>query len=203
MKLSHIIYRGKSLKAAVDKFTALGFKVEYGSKEHPHNAVIYFSEGPYIELLDSAPVSPFKLFLLRLMGKGGIADRFVNWGRGDEGFFEICLENYAEDFSAEEKVMKSFGQSYFITNSKRLDPQDRLLKWKMLFPMEKRLPFLMTYFNIDPKPKDFVHPNGFKKIKEVSYPVGEKEWIPLLKALCDDEDLKLVEGAKEIEIVYE
>ena len=99
--------------------------------------------------------------------------------------------------------MKSFGQSYFITNSKRLDPKDRFLKWKMLFPMEKRLPFLMTYFNIDPKPKDFVHPNGFKKIKEVSYPVGQKECIPLLKALCDDEDLKLVEGAKDIEIVYE
>ena len=80
---------------------------------------------------------------------------------------------------------------------------NRLLKWKMLFPMEKRLPFLMTYFNVDPKPKDFVHPNGYKKIKEVSYPVGQKEWIPLLQALCSTRDLKLVEDDREIEIVYE
>ena len=203
MKLSHIIYRGKSLKAAVDKFTALGFKVEYGSKAHPHNALVYFSEGPYIELLADAPVSSFKLFLLRLIGKGKIADRFVNWGRGGEGFFEICLENYEEDFSGEEKIMQSFNQSYFITKSSRLDPMNRLLKWKMLFPMEKRLPFLMTYFNVDPKPKDFVHPNGYKKIKEVSYPVGQKEWIPLLQALCSTRDLKLVEDDREIEIVYE
>lgn len=203
MKLSHVIYRGRTLEEAVHKFTDLGFKVEYGSKEHPHNALIYFSEGPYIELLADAPVSSFKLFLLRLIGKGKIADRFVNWGRGDEGFFEICLENYEEDFREEEKIMQSFDQSYFITKSKRLDPKDRLLKWKMLFPMEKRLPFFMTYFNVNPKPKDFVHPNGFKKIKEVSYPVEQKEWMPLLKALCNANDLKLVEANKEIEIVYE
>lgn len=187
----------------MNKFTDLGFKVEYGSKEHPHNALIYFSEGPYIELLVDAPVSPFKLFLLRLIGKGKIADRFVDWGKGGEGFFEICLENYAEDFREEEKIMQSFNQSYFITKSSRLDPKNRLLRWKMLFPMEKRLPFLMTYFNVDPKPKDFVHPNGFKKIKEVSYPVGQKEWMPLLQALCNPSDLKLVEADKEIEIVYE
>lgn len=203
MKLSHVIYRGRTLEEAVNKFRDLGFKVEFGSKEHPHNALIYFSEGPYIELLADAPVSPFKLFLLRLIGKGKIADRFVDWGRGAEGFFEICLENYEEDFSGEEKIMQSFNQSYFITKSSRLDPKNRLLKWKMLFPMEKRLPFLMTYFNVDPKPKDFVHPNGYKKIKEVSYPVGQKEWIPLLQTLCNARDLKLVEAKKEIEIVYE
>ena len=89
MKLSHIIYRGRTLEEAVNKFTDLGFKVEYGSKEHPHNALIYFSEGPYIELLADAPVPSFKLFLLRLIGKGKIADRFVDWGRGDEGFLRF------------------------------------------------------------------------------------------------------------------
>ena len=31
------------------------------------------------------------------------------------------------------------------------------------------LPFLMTYFNIDPKPKNFIHPNGIKRINKVSY----------------------------------
>lgn len=29
-----------------------------------------------------------------------------------------------------------------------------------------QLPFRMTYFNIDPKPVNFIHPNGIKRIKE-------------------------------------
>ena len=34
------------------EFEKSGFKVEYGSKTKPHNALIYFSEGPYIEILE-------------------------------------------------------------------------------------------------------------------------------------------------------
>ena len=51
MKLSHLIYRGRTLDEAVQQFRDLGFHVEYGSKHNPQNALIYFSHGPYIELL--------------------------------------------------------------------------------------------------------------------------------------------------------
>ncbi|MBT6178310.1 MAG: hypothetical protein HOI23_13775 [Deltaproteobacteria bacterium] len=54
MKLSHINYRGRTLDEAVHKFRELGFHVEYGSKQHPHNALILFFSGPYIELLANA-----------------------------------------------------------------------------------------------------------------------------------------------------
>ena len=49
MKLSHILYKSNNLSEAVKQFEEEGFKVEYGSKHNPKNALIYFSEGPYIE----------------------------------------------------------------------------------------------------------------------------------------------------------
>ena len=65
MKLSHIIYRGRTLDEAVQKFRELGFHLEFGSKEHPHNALNYLSSGPYIGLLAEAPLSAFAKAALR------------------------------------------------------------------------------------------------------------------------------------------
>lgn len=87
MKVSHILYKVNNLEESVLKFQDEGFNVEYGSKIHPHNALIYFSEGPYIELLEKAPVSSFIKVLLRVIGKGNIADRFLQWEEEKEGFF--------------------------------------------------------------------------------------------------------------------
>ena len=50
MKVSHVLYKVINLQDSVTKFQNMGFKVEFGSKNKPHNALIYFSEGPYIEL---------------------------------------------------------------------------------------------------------------------------------------------------------
>ena len=41
MKLSHLIYRGRTLDEAVQQFRDLGFHVEYGSKHNPQNALSF------------------------------------------------------------------------------------------------------------------------------------------------------------------
>ena len=48
----------------------------------------------------------------------------------------------------------------------------------------------MTYFNIDPKPKNFIHPNGIKGINKVSYSI-DSSLIPIFKKLCDDKTIQL------------
>ena len=203
MKVSHVLYKANNLEQAFQEFEKLGYKVEYGSKKKPQNALIYFSEGPYIELLEKAPISSFTKRILRLLGKGKLVDRFEFWENVKEGFFEICLENYTTDFKEEEQILRKFGQDYFITKSKRLDVSNRLLKWKLLFPNDLKIPFLMTYFNIDPKPKNFIHPNGIKKIKSISYGTASK-FLPLLKELCEDDSLRLFVGEEGVkEIIYE
>lgn len=202
MKVSHLVYKVDNLTSGVKSFEDKGFKVEYGAKTNPHNALIYFSEGPYIELLEHAPLTASIKMLLKIAGKQKVVERLAGWGTAKEGPIDLCLENYEPDLSKEAAILKKFKQPYFRTKSKRLDPQDRLLKWKLLFPYELRLPFLMTYFNIDPKPKNFIHPNGVKRIKHISFGM-EARLIPIIKALCEDELLDVQVGHGIKEFVYE
>ena len=201
MKVSHVLYKVHNLEEGVRAFQEKGFHVEYGSKSHPHNALIYFPNGPYIELLSAAPVPKYAQVLLRLIGKGKVADRFKRWASVEEGFFGLCLENYEQDFRSEEKILNNYAQKYFITDSGRTDPMDRVLKWKLLFPYALKLPFLMTYFNVDPKPTVVKHPNGIKQIIKVSFGTDES-LIPVIQALCDDEILNIHLGFGVSEVIY-
>ena len=202
MKVSHVLYKTNNLEASFKEFEKLGYKVVYGSRKKPHNALIYFSEGPYIELLEKAPISSFLKAILRLLGKGKVVDRFNSWENSTEGFFEICLENNTTNFKKEEKILAKFEEGYFITNSKRIDVSNRVLKWKLLFPNQIKIPFLMTQFNINPKPKNFVHPNKIKRIKQISYST-EASIIPVINELCNDDILQLFIGKRDCKVTYE
>jgi len=202
MKLSHILYKSNNLSEAVKQFEEEGFKVEYGSKHNPKNALIYFSEGPYIEILEKAPISNFYTIILRLIGKTHLVNRFNSWKNAEEGYFDICLETYKNDFDDEVQKLNEYKEHYFITKSSRLDPSNRLLKWKLLFPNNIYLPFFMTYFNIDPKPKNFIHPNGVKKINEVSY-YTDNSLISIFKKLCDDSTIKLTNQKGEMRVSFQ
>ena len=202
MKVSHVLYKTNNLEASFKEFEKLGYKVVYGSRKKPHNALIYFSEGPYIELLEKAPVSSFLKVILRLLGKAKVVDRFNSWENSTEGFFEICLENNTTNFKKEEKILAKFKEGYFITNSKRIDASNRVLKWKLLFPNQIKIPFLMTQFNINPKPKNFVHPNKIKRIKQISYST-EASIIPVINELCNDDILQLFIGKRDCKVTYE
>ena len=191
MKLSHILYKANNLSVSVNKFKDEGFRVEYGSKYNHQNALIYFSEGPYIEIIEKAPISNFFMMILRWIGKNHLVKRFKGWENANEGYFDICLENYKNDFNKEVEILNEHKEHYFIAKSSRLDPSNRLLKWKLLFPKNIHLPFFMTYFNIDPKPKNFIHPNGIKKINKVSYSIDDS-LVPIFKQLCDDKTIQLI-----------
>ena len=191
MKVSHVLYKTNNLEASVKEFEKLGYKVVYGSRKKPHNALIYFSEGPYIELLEKAPISSFLKAILRLLGKAKVVDRFNSWENSTEGFFEICLENNTTNFKKEEKILAKFKEGYFITNSKRIDASNRVLKWKLLFPNQTKIPFLMTKFSENPKPKNFIHPNKVRKIQRILYG-SQPQFIPMLTELCDDDTLQLI-----------
>ena len=84
-------------------------------KKKPHNALIYFSEGPYIEILEKAPITSLIKLILRFIGKGYLVERFNSWEQAQEGFFEICLENNASNFRVEKQLLNKFGEKYFVT----------------------------------------------------------------------------------------
>ena len=190
MKLGHILYKVNDLDLAVKDFSAKGFNVEYGSKENPHNALIYFSSGPYIELIQKPPVSRLSKFLLKIIGKKSLLDRINYWEKSKEGYFEICLET-KNKMNVVRQTLQNNSIKYFETSSKRLDPNNRHLKWKLLFPLENKLPFFMTQFNIDPRPKNYTHPNGITRIDKVKFGIDSK-LSPIINKLCKDETLCVV-----------
>ena len=53
----------------------------------------------------------------------------------------------------------------------------------------------MTYFNIDPKPKNFVHPNGIKGVDKVFYQI-DNSLIPIFNKLSTDDAIEFI-GQKE------
>lgn len=93
MKLGHVIYKVDDLHQAVQEYEAKGFSVEYGKIKNPYNALVYFSQGPYLELLASTGMPRFAKKVLRLLGKRGFVDRLDAWDRADEGYIGLCLEN--------------------------------------------------------------------------------------------------------------
>jgi len=69
MKISHVIYKVDNLRNGFKHFKSKGFEIEYGSKRNPHNALIYFSQGPYIEVLENVKLPPYAKLFLKLIGK--------------------------------------------------------------------------------------------------------------------------------------
>ena len=59
----------------------------------------------------------------------------------------------------------------------------------------------MTYFSVDPKPVDFVQPNGITEISKVVYGTDPAR-CTLIKELGDDERLEL-EAGNGIEVEFE
>lgn len=201
MRSGHIIYKVKNLESAVEEWRAKGFEVEYGRKKNPINAVIYFSEGAYIELLHNSGTPKIVKFLSRLFGLSKKMERFYYWDTCDEGFCGLCIEKDPGNLDEEIKFLKKRGiKGTLLKNIKRVDTKDRVLQCNCFFPEGVDFPFLMSYFSIDPKPKNFIHPNGVKKIKKIVFKTDERK-ANILKQLIDDDVLEIVVDDKEKGIV--
>lgn len=193
MKTSHIILKVDNLEKGVQEYKNKGFAVEYGKMKNPINALIYFSEGPYIELLDGTRMPELFKKLFRLLGKGAIIDRLDHMDSCKSGYCDFALENYDDNLTKEQSILQKYGIKVSQMNNRRMDTHGRDLRFKLACPDVLDIPFLMTYFSVDPKPRNFVHPNGIREIKKVIYRTSQNRF-PLLKELCDDERLVLSKG---------
>ena len=201
MKVSHILYKVNNLDISVKEWRDKGYIVEYGREKNPYNALIYFSEGPYLELFNNSSMPKFIKLILCIFGKSAMVKRMNLWENSKEGLIAVSLENYSISLNKELKILESLNIKYFKTSSKRKDTKGRLLKYIVAFPDEMKIPFLMTYFNIDPKPKNFCHPNEVVGIKSISFGT-DKKFFKIINELCDDPILKLYKGDGVKNIVY-
>ncbi len=106
MKVSHILYKVNDIDEAVKKYIADGFVVEYGKAKNPNNALIYFSEGPYLELFKRSGMPKLVRIVLKLFGKSKFIERLDLWDNTEEGLIGVCLENYKKDLNEEQKYFE-------------------------------------------------------------------------------------------------
>lgn len=201
MNTSHIILKVKDLHKAVNEYREKGFSVEYGSAKNSYNALIYFSEGPYIEILAGTGMPAILKKIIRLLGKAKFLERTDYWDNCEDGYCDLALENYSGNLEKERSILKKYGIRSFQKNNRRIDSKGRVLCFKVAIPDTLDVPFLMTYFSVDPKPENFVHRNGVKGIKKVIYRTNADK-IPLIEELCGDQRLELSEG-KGIRIEFD
>lgn len=194
MKLSHLILKVERLDQAVRDYRKEGFAVEYGRAKNPINALVYFSEGPYIELLDGSRMPNAAKTLMRLLGKGALVNRFERLDSCAPGYCELALESYGSNLAEERALLRKHGIKSCEAPARRVDVHGRDLRFRIASPTALDIPFLMTYFSIDPKPKNFVHPNGIEQIGRVVYSTDPARF-PVIRELCDDERLELASGS--------
>lgn len=196
MRSGHLIYKVKNLQEAVKEWEAKGFVVEYGRKEKPNNALIYFSQGPYIELLENTGIPVIAKVIAKLFGRSKNLERFFYWDECEEGWQGLCIEKDSGDLDEEVNFLAKRGiKGLLLNNLKRIDTKNRELRYRCFFPHGTSFPFLMTYFSIDPKPQNFTHPNGIKEIKKIVFKI----------ALVQDQTLVILEDENEngiVEVIF-
>ena len=130
---------------------------------------------------------------MRLFGKGEFMNRFDYWAKAPEGWTSLCIEKDPGGLEEEISYLDSAGiKGTYMQNLKRVDTKGRELKYKCYFTHDYNMPFLMSYFNIDPKPLNYTHPNGIKKISRVIYRTDKKN-ATALNHLVQDDILQIIE----------
>ena len=205
MRSGHLSYKGKNLQEAVKEWEAKGFVVEYGRKEKPNNALIYFSQGPYIELLENTGIPVIAKVIAKLFGRSKNLERFFYWDECEEGWQGLCIEKDSGDLDEEVNFLAKRGiKGLLLNNLKRIDTKNRELRYRCFFPHGTSFPFLMTYFSIDPKPKNFTHPNGIKEIKKIVFKIAPAQ-AKILEDLVQDQTLVILEDENEngiVEVIF-
>ncbi len=193
MKLSHILYKVDDLHQAVKDFQEMGFTVEYGAKpDKAFNALIWFEQGPFIELFYAEPHRIIN-FIVKILGLKGIVSRFKLFQYSNYGWTDYSLENDRIELQEEALQLKKLGYKFSKIPGFRTNIHGTKLKWKLLFPVDTTFPFFMSAYRPNPRPKIIKHPNGAKEVKQVIWGTTKGN-IPNIRWFSNDERLQLVEG---------
>ena len=192
------MYKVRDLDAAVADFRSRGFVVEYGAVRRPKNALVYFSRGPYLELLVRTGMPRPVLRALAAL-PANPARRFNAWERGPQGLCGLCLEGKDKELDA--VVARLHGRGLLVSPT-RVDPHGRHLRYRAFFPADLDLPFFMTHFSVDPRPADLTHPNGIRSIAQVDLPL-EGPRRTFVSRLCDDGVLRCVPADGTMRVVFD
>ena len=176
MTVGHIVYKADDLQAAVEKFRAQGFEVEYGRAKNPSNALIYFSQGPYLEIRTGVTMPALIRRYLRLIGHGQMVDR--------------------EDFGRLKAICQERGVRTVTARISRKDPHGRRLACRCLCPDDWAIPMFVTRFAADTH-REAPHPNGITRMDRIEFE-GTRTAVEICRSAGADDLLACSVGAGAI-----
>lgn len=207
MRSSHILCKVHDLTSAVKRWENAGFTVQLGNApEKAINALIWFEDGPFIELIDVKGAQPPASFraIMKVISPNGMIRRFENWQAAPEGWCEFALETHDLDVGPDVKRLRKQGMKIFgPVKNKRTPPNTKvMITTQTAFPHETALPILMGAYHPDRRPTRTVHANGATSVSNVTVrvpPEHHDKWA----SLVDDGDpwLTIERGPSKIESV--
>lgn len=200
MDLGHVVSMVSDLPRAVAELSGRGLAVEYGSATRPRNALAYFSQGPYLELLrdTGAPRLLGALASRSRSPRMQALARLSSWNRRS-GLCALCLEGTRDELEAATAVL---GGGLRTGSRSRTDPSGRTLSYEAFFPADPDLPFVMTHFSVDPRPRDFTHPGGARCISRIELPLPQAKQA-LVRSLCPDPALVLTPAGTPMRVTLD
>lgn len=190
MKINHLLYKVDNLEESVAFYRNQGFLVEYGREKNPYNALIYFPEGPYIELIHNMNMPGFLRVLLKLCGKKKFAEGMISQENAAQGFIRICFECEEGKRADACEIYKKNNIKIEKIKVKRTDTKGRQLVCNTIFPEEAELPFVKTLFSNEEELHQIKHPNGAHRIVGLEYGVLQKD-KKILEDLNTDQMMKI------------
>lgn len=179
----HLVLKVNNLSRAIETFSQAGFTVTKGGIHkggYSENALIFFKDGSFIELL--AMKEGLKPFLLRLYSrtrgfmrlkysrKWGLFHRFYDRALTlPEGLTDFCL--LTPDLKQELERIDMEG--LFVTkpmNASRKKPDGTVVRWQMASTLLTELPFLKGPYSPKsaPSAEQSSHANGIEGVKSVT-----------------------------------
>jgi hypothetical protein len=153
--LDHLVVVVDSLAGATAAFGEAGFTVTPGGRHDAvatENALVVFADGTYFELLAACErESRESLRELRttdrwakhLHDSSAIARRFLPALAGPDGVADFAVRTSRLDALATESRRRGYAWTGPVAMSRRW-PDGELLEWRMLFPAERWLPFVIS-----------------------------------------------------------
>ena len=190
LRCSHLLCTVHDLGQAVKDFRDLGFTVEWGSDpRRAHNALIWFPEGPFIELAHFPPS-------VGASADGALGERLARWVAPGEGWRDVALETDATDLAGARTWLEAAGVDVSpVMDGMRVRPDGEEVRYQYLMPHSARLPFVVSAYDPPQRPEAVTHPNGASRISRVHVTVslGDRKTYDAMAA--GDRWLRPEEGA--------
>jgi len=153
--LDHVVVVVGSLAGATVDFRAAGFTVTPGGRHdamQTENALVVFEDGSYLELLAACDgemrdslreLSATSRWAEHLHSASAVARRFLPSLAGPDGVADWALRTSHLDRLADESRHRGYALTGPVAAG-REQPDGEQLEWRMLFPAERWLPFVLS-----------------------------------------------------------